>query len=96
MAAFLSILPLLLNLLPAIISFIEQIHGPGNGAVKAAAAVDLAQKLIPEIAPHLTDDPKKAAVVSDLLTVAVSVMNATGMMPKAGKPATLVAPADPG
>ena len=87
MAAFLALLPTLLELLPSIIKFIEQCYGPqsGQGPQKLQAAVDLASKLVPEIAPHLTDDPKKLSVVNDIISVGVKVMNATGMLPQADK-----------
>lgn len=81
MAAFFALLPTLLQLLPSIIAFIEQLYGPGNGAQKLASAVDLATKLVPEVAPHLTDDPKKLSLVQDVIGFAVKVMNATGTMP---------------
>ncbi len=85
MAAFLTLLPTLLELLPSIIKFIEACFGPaaGQGPQKLAAAVDLAKQLLPEIAPHLTDDPKKLAVVNDVISVGVKVMNATGLLPQA-------------
>ncbi len=87
MTAFLTLLPTLLELLPSIIKFIEACFGPqaGQGPQKLSAAVDLAKQLIPEIAPHLTDDPAKLAVVNDVISVGVKVMNATGMLPQADK-----------
>jgi hypothetical protein len=85
MTAFFALLPTLLQLLPSIISFVEQLHGsaPGQGPAKLTAAVDIVQRLVPAIAPHLTDDPAKLAIVNDIFGVGVRVMNATGMMPKA-------------
>ena len=85
MGAFLALLPTLLQLLPSIIAFVEQVKGPasGQGPAKLAAAVDLIQKLLPAIAPHLTQDPAKLALVHEVIGVGVTLMNASGMMPGA-------------
>ncbi len=85
MTAFLELLPLILKVLPGVISFIEQVMGPGNGAAKLAAAVQLTQDIIPEVAPHLTDDPKKLAQVQAVISTGVKFMNAAGMLPTADK-----------
>lgn len=92
MTAFLTLLPTLLDLLPSIIKFIEALHGPGNGATKLASAVSLAQQLVPEIAPHLTNDPAKIDTVNKLISFGVGVLNATGQLP-ASTSAPMVQPA---
>lgn len=82
MAAFLALLPTLLDLLPSIIKFVELLHGPGNGSTKLASAVTLVQQLVPEVAPHLTSDPAKLDMVNKLISFGVGVLNATGKLPK--------------
>lgn len=92
MAALLGLLqylPMLLQVLPSVISFTEQLHGPGNGDAKKAAAVDIIKTVMPEIAPHLTKDPEKLEAVNGLIDVAVKYMNKNGTMP----PASLIGPA---
>lgn len=83
MGTFIALFLQLLPYLPAIIKFVEQLHGPGNGAAKLATAVNLMQQLAPEIAPHLTSDPAKLDAVQKVIGVSVAVLNATGQMPTA-------------
>lgn len=98
MTAFLALLPTLLNIIPSVIAFIELLHGntPGQGPAKAAAAVDLIQRLVPEVAPHLTSDPAKITMIQDIIALGVKIMNATGTMPVAPAPAVATAVADAG